>query len=296
MWGSYQIGYKIIPPSPLINNNGVFLEVKKIYWTAAFLMWASATEAETNQLVERHTTAVNKCKAIDPDEYRSGLAFNPDGYQSYYVRSQCFQRVAIDFRNPALCSEVSRRLALFSSSWGYSERNCRKLVKEKLKKDRIYIEEDKAKVANKLVRLNDFTVTASGNGRDFNLSPTFTSGHGHSYRLDITLIDPQDSTHHALIHSEGYRLNGKGNILIRLQTKEIRERFPKFTLNRPYTVEANLVLVTGSASMNEEFINEVWPLEDRSQTITKTITFSLPKRNPSIHHPRRTMEDGPPKT
>ena len=274
---------------------GVFLEVKKIYWAAAFIMWVSATGAEADQLAERYATAVNKCKTINPDEYRSGLAFNPDGYKSYYVRSKCFQHAAIDFRAPVLCSEVSQRLAFFSSTWGYSERNCRKLVKEKQAKDRIYIEEDKAKVANKFVRLNDFTVAVNSSGRVFILSPTFTSGHGHSYRLNITLIDPQDNTHSALIHSKGYHLDGKGKILIHLQSKEIRERFPKFTLNRPYTVEANLVLVTGSASMNEKFINEVWPLEDRSQTITKNMTFSLPKRNTSIHHPRRSLEDGPPK-
>ena len=268
--------------------------MKKIYWTAAFLIWASATGAEADQLVKRYAIAVNKCKTIDPDEYRSGLVFNPDGYQSYYVRSVCFQHVAIDFRDPVLCSEVSRRLALFSSSWGYSERNCRKLVKEKQDKDRIYIEEDKAKVANKFVRLNDFTIAANNNGRVFILSPTFTSGYSHSYHLNITLIDPQDNTHSSLIHSNGYRLDGKGKMRIHLQSKEIRERFPTFTLNRPYIVEANLVLITGSAFINEKFINGVWPLEDRSQTITKTMTFSLPKRNSSIHHPRRSLEDGPP--
>src|SRR5689334_14486427 len=64
--------------------------------------------------------AVKACEAISAKDYQSGLAFNPDGYRSYYVRSECLQRTAIQFRDLALCDGVTQRRALLWSSWGYS--------------------------------------------------------------------------------------------------------------------------------------------------------------------------------
>ena len=43
--------------------------------------------------------ALGRCQSVDADEYQSGLLFNPDGYRSYYVRSQCYQKAAITFRD-----------------------------------------------------------------------------------------------------------------------------------------------------------------------------------------------------
>ena len=73
--------------------------------------------------------AVADCEEIDAKEYQSGLWMNPDGFSSFYKRSACFQRAAIDFRAVELCKKVKRRFALFSSSWGYSKSNCRKLTR-----------------------------------------------------------------------------------------------------------------------------------------------------------------------
>ena len=48
----------------------------------------------------------------------------------------CYQKAAITFRDIQLCDLVRRRLAVFSSSWGYSKSNCRKLVSEGIAQDR----------------------------------------------------------------------------------------------------------------------------------------------------------------
>jgi hypothetical protein len=52
---------------------------------------------------QQKLAAVKSCRAIDPAEYQSGLIFNPEGYRSYYVRSECFQRTAVRFRDESLC-------------------------------------------------------------------------------------------------------------------------------------------------------------------------------------------------
>jgi hypothetical protein len=92
---------------------------------------------------DMRAAAVARCKQIDPAEYQTGLFFNPDGYRSYYVRSECFQRTAVEFRDPALCAEVKRRYALFSSSWGYSSAHCRELVADGMAADRARLEQTK---------------------------------------------------------------------------------------------------------------------------------------------------------
>ena len=83
--------------------------------------------------------AVRTCEVIDANESQTGLAFNPDGYRSYYVRSECFQKTAVHFRDLTLCDRVRQRRALLSSSWGYSPGNCRTLVGRAVDADRMEI-------------------------------------------------------------------------------------------------------------------------------------------------------------
>ena len=74
--------------------------------------------------------ALARCDAIDPSASQSGLAFNPDGFRSYYVRSECLQTAAVQFRDEGLCDRVRQRQALLWSSWGYSPMHCRDLVQQ----------------------------------------------------------------------------------------------------------------------------------------------------------------------
>src|SRR5215813_13557750 len=85
---------------------------------SAALLGAPAASAAGYE--ELRTGAVAACRAIEPAESQSGLLFNPDGYRSYYVRSECLQRAAVEFRDESLCAEVKQRRAWFSSSWGIS--------------------------------------------------------------------------------------------------------------------------------------------------------------------------------
>src|SRR6516164_8565895 len=90
--------------------------------TAAMLAGLSLgpTAALCASYDELKSAAVSRCTMIDPAEYQSGLAFNPEGYRSYYVRSSCFQDVAVQFRDDNLCAHVKQRHSLLFSGWGYS--------------------------------------------------------------------------------------------------------------------------------------------------------------------------------
>ena len=162
----------------------------ELFLAACLGLCLNATPSFSASYDDQRSSAVKTCQTIDPAEYRSGLIFNPDGYRSYYVRSECFQRTAVRFRDETLCRQVKQRGSLFSSSWGYSSWRCRELVAEGIAADRKSLEEIKQRYLAGAVRLRDFRVERNGNGRDFDIIPTFSSDYGHGHSLRFGMIHP----------------------------------------------------------------------------------------------------------
>lgn len=226
---------------------------------------------------ELRSAGVKRCEAINGADYQSGLALNPDGYRSYYVRSECFQRIAVEFRDQPLCSQVKERWSLLSSSWGYSKGNCQKLVREGIASDRKILEDRKNRYLQSAVRLMDFRIEANGNGRDFNIVPAFTgeAGGGYWLRFELLLTAPLAQT--VLVHSDGYHISGNSNLSLFVRQEDIRKRFPQFTLNHPYLVRASIVLAIGigdqQGKWSDEFIDQVFPAKQRTQILEKEVRF-----------------------
>jgi hypothetical protein len=220
--------------------------------------------------------AVTRCRAIDPEQYQSGLAFNPDGYRSYYVRSECLQRTAVLFRDEPLCSEVKQRRTILWSSWAYSPERCRDLVKEGLDADRKTLEEMKRRYVQGGVTLRDFRVERNGNGRDFDIIPTFRGEYASGYRLTFEILADGDRAP-ALVHANGYFIDRASNLRLFVRQSEIRQQLPDFTLGRAYTVRASVLLDIGFGGQagywSDAFIERTFPARDRTRTMTKQVTF-----------------------
>lgn len=234
--------------------------------------------AASNDYESRHAIAVTACEAINAREYQSGLALNPDGYRSYYLRSQCYQKAAIRFRDPELCKKVRQRRALFSSSWGYSKSNCEKEVEEGITKDRAAIEQMKRDYQQGHVRLSGFRIERNGNGRDFDIIPAFTGTGAHGYRLVFEIIPDDPEIPPVLLEDSGFYLQGNtNNIRLYVPQQEIRERFPGFALSKPWQVRATLVFSVGTGSYrgkwSDAFIESHFPASSRMQTLMKEIHF-----------------------
>ncbi len=227
---------------------------------------------------ELRAAGIKRCESIDAAQYQSGLAFNPDGYRSYYVRSQCYQSVALEFRDERLCSEVKQRRSLLWSSWGYAKANCQKLVREGIGADRKILEARKRGYLRKPVWLRDFRIETNGNGRDFDIVPSFVGPAANAYtlRFDIVL-DSQATTQTVLLHRAGYHISGSSNLRIYVRQQDIRQRFPQFALGYPYRVRASLVLAIGfggeSGKWSDEFIENNFSAKERTQTLEKQIKF-----------------------
>jgi hypothetical protein len=244
----------------------------------ALMMPSPGIFANGNDYEEQRVQAVQNCEVIDPREHQSGLFFNPDGYRSYYLQSQCFQSAAITFRDIGLCEKVRQRRALFSSSWGYSENNCAKLVEKAITDDRRVIDQMRADYEQGHVSLSDFTVERNGNGRDIDIIPTFSGAGKHGYRLVFEIISEDASLPPVLLKSSGFYLDGhSNNIRIYVPQAEVRRRFTGFSMDRPWQVRATLVYTTGTGSYggkwSDAFIESRFPERARTQVMVKTVNF-----------------------
>jgi hypothetical protein len=234
----------------------------------------SAHAARYDQL---RAAAVARCRAIDAAEYQTGLLFNPDGYRSYYVRSECFQTTAILFRDDALCAEVSRRVSLLFSSWGYSQARCRELVAEGVAADRTTLGEMKQRYVRVGVVLRDVRVERNGNGRDFDVIPSFAGEYGHGHVLTLEVLPPEPGQPAVVLHASGYYVDGRSRLRVFLRQDDVRQRLPGLVLDHPYPMRATLTLDVGdggpSGYWSDAFIERVFPLRERSQSITRDVRF-----------------------
>ena len=245
----------------------------------AFAIAAFALTVEQGPSYTDHrAAAVKQCEAIDPSQYQSGLYFNPDGYRSYYVRSECFQRAAVRFRDDSLCGQVKQRRALLSSSWGYSGKNCRALVSAALAKDRTELAEIRRAYLAAHMTLTDVRIELNNNGRDFDILPivTGTTGHGYTLRFEVM---PESGGTPALLHADGYYVD-TSPLRIYVTRADVRQRVPDLSPDRRYTVTATMTfsLPTGSgdAEWSDAFVESAFPRRQRTQTVTRTMTFPAP--------------------
>ncbi len=221
------------------------------------------------------SAATQRCESIDPSESQSGLVFNPDGYRSYYVQSECFQKAAVQFRNPSLCNRVRRRWSLFSSSWGISSTQCRKVVAEGIAADRAELQKEKQTVNANPIRMRTFRIERNGNGRDYDIIPEFSAGNAHSYRLVFEILSVGEQP--ILLHSDGYYIDPHSSMRLFVRQAEIRSRFLAFQPGHTYSVRATMIFSIGmggpSGYWSNEFIESIFSLRERTQSITVESRF-----------------------
>jgi hypothetical protein len=226
---------------------------------------------------ELRAAAVKRCEAIDPQAYQTGMIFNSEGYRSVYLRSACLQEAAAAYRDASLCAQVRERRSFLFSSWGYSPERCRRLVADGIAADRKALEEIKSRYAKSAVRLRDFRIERNGNGRDYDIIPSFDAGEAGSYTLRFEISDAAAPAGRALLASSGFRLDGTDDIRIYVRRSDIGERFPRFEAGRRYRVRAMLTLDVGNGGQggwwSDAFVESVFPAAERTLALERDTAF-----------------------
>lgn len=219
--------------------------------------------------------ALNRCRAIDPNDAQTGLLFNPDGYRSYFVRSACLQDVAATFRDATVCAQVKERTSIFFSSWGYSPRRCVELVQQGEAADRRDLTTLRRQYEAAGITITDVQIERNGNGRDYDIVPTFAGRFAHAYTLSVDVVAPGGEM--VRIHSSSTYIDDASRLRLYLRRSELIARFPGFQDNASYPVRAVLTLDVGhgtpSGYWRPALIEQLFPLMIRSSTIRRTISF-----------------------
>lgn len=239
--------------------------------TAALCVSGAALAAD---YADDAASARARCEAIDPKASVSGLWLNPDGYQAYYAQSECYQRFAIQFRQLSACDHVREKWALFSSTWGYSESNCRAEVEKGIASDTEELRSLRRAYLANPVRLTALTIERNGNGRDYDFIPSIGHGFRHAYHLSIWAI--VDAKRYPLTQ-QGFHLSGGENLRLFETSEELAARVPGFSPPKTLAVEADLVLDIGTGGYgtrwSPEFIAREFPRNERRQTIELVAEF-----------------------
>jgi hypothetical protein len=183
----------------------------------------------------------------------------------------------VEFRDDQLCAEVKERRSLVSSSWGYSSRQCRKLVAGGVADDRITIEAKKFQYQSRALCLRDFHTRRNGNGRDYDIIPASAGAQKDSLVLRFEITAGEGVSVTVPLNSSGYDLVARSNLRIFVRRDEIRNRLASFEAVRSYSVRATMTLdvdVGGRPGHSSDaLIERVFPVQQRAQAVTKDIHF-----------------------
>jgi len=164
---------------------------------------------------------------------------------------------------------------MLSSSWGVSSSQCEKLVSDGIAADRAELEKEKQIYTAGPIQLQSLKIRRNGNGRDFDLIPEFSAGNAHGYGLTVEIVSTREQP--ILIHSDGYYVDANSRLNIFIRQADIRSRFPEFKLDGTYKIRATLIFSVGmggaSGYWSDEFIEKVFPIHERSQSLTVESKF-----------------------
>lgn len=149
------------------------------------LVWSNLISRE-DLARSNNITSVETCREMSRASFQTWLIFNPEGRQTFYLRSDCFQNMAVGDRNDGYCNEVVERKSLYFNGSAVSFEACRDAVRAQKLKDLAERVQPEA-----IHRIGKITVTpmSGGDTADVRISTAGTlSG---SYRISLSLHDAE---------------------------------------------------------------------------------------------------------
>ena len=225
--------------------------------------------SEPTRYAELYQRALNTCMNIPFAESHSDFWLSPDSSSSHWGRSRCLQKMAVNFRDKALCDKVWRRYSLFNSSSHTSEVACRSKVKEKQQLDLSKLTADRQQYELSPTAFTSLTIQSPISGdKGLSLVPEFSGSYPHRYILKIWLTDNQGRDH--LIHErlQYLSLDADNVYAIGIATEHIQDLVPEYELGSPYPWRADLIfpaiLYVHGGAIHPSWFEKMWPESSRT--------------------------------
>ncbi|MEL7547003.1 MAG: hypothetical protein AAGJ84_10155 [Pseudomonadota bacterium] len=130
---------------------------------------------------------VAACEAIPKTQTSDGLFFNPPGLKTYYDRSECLQKAAVDLRAPDLCSRVRERRLPFQDGSGISQTACYDGIERAIAEDTAQATEILNAPRQQLTRLE---LQPYANAEKLKLLIDYGDGPSGRHQLSLTAAQP----------------------------------------------------------------------------------------------------------
>ena len=223
------------------------------------------------RVCERKAAELARCQGLDPDEYFTGLVFNPPGMQTGFARSSCFDRLALNYRDVTLCAEVRERKSMWFDGSALSRQACERRVHERAAGDpRVLIAD--------IHRLDEMQWFRNGNGRDFDVHVRTSGSYAHRYALKLLMLDSKGARTRTLWDNEyGYRaVDHERRILIR--AGDLHAAAAALGVEPPYRVRLTFALVEPTLAELEQF-SAMSPTE-RESSLEQWVDPAALRRDP----------------
>lgn len=90
-----------------------------------FITWVlSKYYYERDSLLRNSPLSMETCNKISTFSYDTGLIFNPENKQTFYLKSECYLKVAVEERDSTICNKVIERKSIFFNGTGISKNSC----------------------------------------------------------------------------------------------------------------------------------------------------------------------------
>ncbi len=192
-----------------------------------------------------------------------------------FERSRCFQDLAVAERDPLLCDGVVERKSWFFDGSAISEGSCRKLVAQRVDKDR---QDFAGKDFSRLHRLRSIGLARNGNGRDFDFSVRTEGALSGAYELALWLR-PAGGGEAVAIYEETSRLAEAGSRrIILLRQSLLRERLGETFQQTEWLASATLQF---ARTRSNRFYYDAIPATFRASRLAIRLSFAdLPPWRP----------------
>ncbi len=231
--------------------------------------------AHADRFAERKQQSIERCQAIDEKAYRTGMIFNPKGQVTMFERSRCFQKLAVEERDPLLCGKVVEKKSWFFDGSAISEVSCRNLVARRIEMD---AQESALKDFSLLHRLRSAAFARNGNGKDFNFELKTEGSMSGAYELAL-LFSPASGGETVLIEDETNQFGGTDSRRIFLLRRSLlRQRLGETFQQTEWTA---IVTLQFAKTQYNRFYYDAIPTEFRSSRLEKRLRFAdLPPWKP----------------
>lgn len=209
------------------------------------------------------------CESISSKAYETVLIGNSKNYQTFYFRSECYQKMAIQNRDEILCDKVEERKSIFFDGSAISQQACLEAVKKKMNQD--FTERVRPETIHRIQSVN---ISQIPNADTANVKVSTNGSLWSTYEFSILLYN-QNSEFVGVLHTLETHMgsSGSNNLGTIIYKRDLQKLLGQdYRDGQEYLLEVKLKLIKDDAGQLQRSNLSEAELESKKKT---TLGFNV---------------------